>query len=76
MINNYDNTYKDLVTGKPNMNLTRTRSLFIEIFRTLNNLNHGLMKDLFRIRTIKRVLREKYNLEFRNSDVQSGNIWC
>ena len=77
MIHNYESTYKDLVnkTGKPNTNLRRNRSLFIEIFRTLNNLNPELMKDLFRLCATKRVPREKYlfNLEIpKSSQVQFG----
>ena len=39
----------------------RTRSLFIEIYETLNNLSPEFMKDLFKIRAAKRLQREKYN---------------
>ena len=53
MINNYGITYEDLLnkTGQTNMNLTRTRSLCIEIYKTLNNLNPEFI--LFRLRVTK-----------------------
>ena len=46
MINNYESPYKDSMskTAKPNMSLRRTRSLCIEIYKTLNNLNPEFMK--------------------------------
>ena len=53
MINNYGITYEDLLnkTGKPNMNLARTKSLCIEIYEILNNLNPEF--NLFRLRVTK-----------------------
>ena len=52
------------------MNLRRTRSLCIGIYKTLNYLNLEFMKDLFRLRATKRILREKYkfNLEIPKSN--------
>ena len=46
LINNYESPYKDSMnkTAKPNMSLRRTRSLCIEIYKTLNNLNPEFMK--------------------------------
>ena len=42
------------------MKLRKTRSLCIEIYKTLKHLNSEFMKDLFRHRVTNRVQREKY----------------
>ena len=38
MLNDYESSYKDLLKklGNPSMNLRRTRSLYIEIYKTIN----------------------------------------
>ena len=52
LLNDYDSTYEDLLqkSGYPNMNLRRQRTLCIEIYKTLNKLNPGYMKDIFNLR--------------------------
>ena len=49
MLNDYESSYEDLFkkSGNPSMNLRRTRSLCIEIYKTINNLNLEFMKNLF-----------------------------
>ena len=37
------------ISGKPSMNLRKTRTLCIEICRNINNLNPEFMKDLFTV---------------------------
>ena len=88
-MNNYESTYKDLLnkTEKPNMNLKRTRSLYIDIYKTLNILNPEFMKDLFGHRTTKGIRREtyKFELEIPKSDqltfdarslrIQDSKVW-
>ena len=41
MLNDYESSSKDLLkkSRNPSMNLRRTRSLCIEIYKTMNNLN-------------------------------------
>ena len=68
MIKNYESTYyEDSLnrTEKPNLNLRRTKSFCIEIYKTLNMLNPEFMKDLFRLHATNKLQREKYkfNLE-------------
>ena len=43
MLNDYEISYKDLLkkSGNPSMNLRRTRSLCIEIYKTINNIIHN-----------------------------------
>ena len=52
------------------MNVKRLRTLCIEIFKTLNNLNPGFMKEIFSLRQANRPVREKYQL---NLDIPSYN---
>ena len=40
------------------MNLRKTRSLRIEIYKTINNLNPEPMKNLFKFRKTNRAQRE------------------
>ena len=47
MLNDYESSYENLLKklGNPSMNLRTTRSLCIEIDKTINNLNKGFMKN-------------------------------
>ena len=47
MFNACESSYEDLLknSGKTSMNLWRTRSLYLEIYKTINNLNPGFMKN-------------------------------
>ena len=51
MLNDYESSYEYLLkkSGNPRMNLRRTRSLYIEIYETINNLNPEFMKNLFKV---------------------------
>ena len=46
MLNDYGSSYEDLLkkSGNPSMNLRRTRSLCIEIYKTINNIIHNSWK--------------------------------
>ena len=59
LLNDYDSTHEDLLekSGYPNMNLRRQRTLCIEIYKTLNKLNPGYMKDIFKLRNTGRLTR-------------------
>ena len=52
------------------MNVKRLRTLCVEIFKTLNNLNLSFMKEIFSLRQTDRPVREKYKL---NLDIPSYN---
>ena len=64
LLNDYDSTYEDLLekSSYPNVNLWRQRTLCIEIYQTLNELNPGYMNDIFKLRNTDRLTREKYKL--------------
>ena len=67
MLNDYGSSFEDLLkkSGNPSMNLRRTRSLCIEIYKTINNLNPGFMKNLFKVRKTNRAKREQYKLNLK-----------
>ena len=62
--NDYESSCEDLLkkSGNRRMNLRRTRSLCIEIYKTINNLNPECMKNLFEVRKTNRAQREQYKL--------------
>ena len=64
MLNDYESSYEDLLkkSGNPSLNLWRTRSLCIEIYKTINNLNPELMKKLLKVRKTNRAQKEQYKL--------------
>ena len=49
LTNEYNSDYKDLldVTKNSTMDIRRLRTLALEIFKTVNNLNPGFMKEIF-----------------------------
>ena len=65
-------SYEDLLlkSGVSSINVTRLRTLCIEIFKTLNNLNPSFMKEIFSLRQTNRPVWEKYKL---NLDIPSYN---
>ena len=44
------------------MNVSNYRSLCIEIFKALSDINPSFMKDIFKLRMTSRPTREKYKL--------------
>ena len=57
------------------MNLRRQRTLCIEIYKSLNQLNPGYMNEIFKLRNTDRLTREKYKLKLGNSKTQSSHFW-
>ena len=66
----YNTPYEDLLlkSGFSSMNVKRLRTLYVEIFKTLNNLNPSFRKDIFSLRQTDRPVWEKYKL---NLDIPS-----
>ena len=44
------------------MNVTRLRSLYIEIFKTLNNVNPAFMNEIFELRKSYKAVQNQYKL--------------
>ena len=64
LLNDYVSSYEQLLekSGKCNMSIRRLRFLCIEIYKTLNDLNPSLVKEIFEKRDKSRVTRERYKL--------------
>ena len=62
----YNTSYEDLLlkSGVSSINVTLLRTLCIEIFKTLNNLNPSFMKEIFSLRQTNRPVREKYKFGY------------
>ena len=60
----YNTSYENLLLKSvfSSMNVKRLRTLCIEIFKTLNNLNTSFMKEIFSFRQTNRPFQEKYKL--------------
>ena len=69
------------------MNQRETKSLCIQTYKTVNNLNREFMKNLFKVRKTNRTQREQYklNLEITKSNqvsfgtnslrIQGPRVW-
>ena len=72
MLNDYKSSYKELLrrSEKPSIYLTRTRTLCIAIYKTINNLNLEFMKNLFKVLKTNRAQRYQFklNLELSKSN--------
>ena len=89
MLNDYDSSYEDFLkkSGNPSLNPRRTKSLCIEIYKTINNLNPEFMKNLFKVWKTNRTQKEQYklNLEIPKSNqvsfgtkslrIQGPSVW-
>ena len=64
LYNDYEISYEELLlkSGRATMNVIRLRILSIEIYKTINNLNPELMRDLFSLRETSSLIRKKYML--------------
>ena len=64
MLNDFESSYEDLLkkSGNPSLKLRRTRSLCIEIYKIITNLNPEFMKNLLKVRKTNRAQREQYKL--------------
>ena len=64
LYDNYDSSYESIlkISGKSTMNANRLRSLCIEIFKTLNNINPAFMNEMFELSKTNRAVRNQYKL--------------
>ena len=68
----YVSSYDGLLqkAGKETMKVNRLRSLCIEIYKSINNINPIYMKEIFKLRKTSRAVRSNYKL---NLDVPTIN---
>ena len=64
LYDNYDSSYESIlkIAGKSTVNVNRLRSLCIEIFKTLNNINPAFMNEMFELSKTNRAVRNQYKL--------------
>ena len=69
LLNDYVSSYEQLLekSGKCNINIDRLRCLYIEIYKTLNDLNASFMKEIYEKRDENRVTRDRYKLNLNIS---------
>ena len=68
----YVSSYEELLlkAEKETMKVNRIRSLCIEIYKLINNINPTYMNEIFKLRKISRAVRSNYKL---NLDVPTIN---
>ena len=64
LYDNDDSSYESILklAGKSAMNVNRLRSLCIEIYKTLNNINPAFMNEILELWKTNRVVRNQYEL--------------
>ena len=64
LLNDYVSSYEQLVetSGECNMNIRRLRFLYIEIYKTLNDLNPSFTKEIVEKSDENQVTRDRYKL--------------
>ena len=77
MLNDYENSHGDLLkkSGNLSMNLSKTRSLCIEIYRAINNLNPEFTKSFFKVCKTNRAQREQYTLNLEIPESNQVFFW-
>ena len=78
LYNDFDISYEELLlkSDRATMRINRSRLLYNEIYKTINNLNPEFMRDLFSLRETSRLIREKYMLNLNipvHNQVTSGS---
>ena len=60
----YVSSYEELLqkAGKETMKVNRLRSLCIEIYKSINNINPTYMNEIFKLRKTSRAVRSNYKL--------------
>ena len=50
------------------MGVSRLRNLCVEIYKTMNKLNPGIMNNIFKVKGNKRLVRKKYKLNLETPE--------
>ena len=72
LFDDFEASYEDLLSkpGKSKVSVRRLRTLCVEIYKTLNDLNPSFMNDIFKLKINGREVRDKYKL---NLDIPKWN---
>ena len=77
MYDDIEASYEHLLSKgeKSKMNVRRLRTLCVEIYQTLNDLNPSFMNDIFKLKINRREVRDKYKLNLDNTQMESKDFW-
>ena len=66
ILSDYKSSYDELLrlSGSCAINVRLKRSLCVEIYKTLNDLNPSFMREIFQTRKTKRAVCERHNINF------------
>ena len=72
LYDDFEASYQDLLSkgGKSTMNVRRLRTLCVEIYKTLNDLNSSFMNNILKLKINDREVPDKYKL---NLDISQWN---
>ena len=72
LCDDFEASYEDLLSkgGKSTVNVRILRTLCVEIYKTLNDLNPSFMNNVFNLKINGREVRDKYKL---NLDIPKWN---
>ena len=72
MFDDFQASYEDLLSkrGKSTRNVRRLRTLCVEIYKTLTDLNPSFINNIFKLKINGREVRDKYKL---NLDIPKWN---
>ena len=72
LYDDFEASYEDLQSkrGRSKMNVRRFRTLYVEIYKTLNDLNPSFQNNIFKLKINAREVRDKYKL---NLDIPKWN---
>ena len=76
LYNDHKSSYNDLLlkSGRCTMQVSRQRTLCIEIYKTMNDLNPPFMKNFFKLRSSRYSSRKPYDLKhIRPNQVTFGS---
>ena len=64
LYDDFEASYEDLLSkgGNSKMNVRRSRTLCVEIYKTLNDLNPSFINNIFKLKINSREVRDKYKL--------------
>ena len=64
LLYNYESTYEQLLkkAGGSSQSINRLRTLCVEIYKILNELNPSVIKNIFTVKETDRLTREQYKL--------------
>ena len=69
-------SYEELLrkAGKETMKVNRLRSLCIEIYKSMNNINATCLNEIFKLRKTSRVVRSNYKLYLDVSTINQASF--